>query len=201
RVGPDHGSKIGRTNARKEFGHATFRQPDEKFAVHRQLRSDGPKQQIEGQAHDDDGERAWNDLLLLEKIELSPEDQEQEPDPGDGHRTRVQMTERVGDFGKRVAAIGLQEVHISLVILGEANSVRDLLEDQDDADGGQHALDDAIRDIVGKNPCPYEAQHDLDSSRDHYGSEKSLVAPERLNRREYNDSETRGGSADSQGGP
>ena len=70
------------------------------------------------------------------------------------------------------------ERQVPLRVRVVAEDVRDLLEDQDDADRGEQPLDDAGREEGGQKPGPGHAQDDLDDPGDDDGQEERLVRPE-----------------------
>ena len=50
----------------------------------------------------------------------------------------------------------------------------DLLDENDDADGGQHALDDAAREVLPDNASTCDAQHQLGQATDDHGQEEGF---------------------------
>ena len=91
----------------------------------------------------------------------------------------------------------LAEVPELLLIDQPAQGVRDLLQDQDDPDGSQHALDDAEREELRKEPESEDTQRQLhqpgDDGRDQEGFPADLG-----DACSHDAGETRRGSADRQ---
>ena len=72
----------------------------------------------------------------------------------------------------------------------------DLLEEDEDADPCQHALDDRRWEVVADDACAHEAKGDLEDASEHHGDQEDLKGAELVNGAEHDDSEARSRSGD-----
>jgi hypothetical protein len=97
----------------------------------------------------------------------------------------------------RLAARRLEEV-VELVAGVPADGVGDLLQDDQQADSGEHSLDHGRGKEVGEGAGPQQAEHDLEHAREHHRQQERLEAAEILDRAEHDDRETGGGTRDAE---
>jgi hypothetical protein len=105
-----------------------------------------------------------------------PGQQDGERHQRDQQRAGGRLRHRRGDLGERVPAVGLGELQVTLVRRRVAQRVRNLLEDEDDADAGQHPLDHRGREVVADDARAQEARDDLKDAGDHDGEQEGLKA-------------------------
>ena len=91
-------------------------------------------------------------------------------------------------------AVALDEGQVAFRVDIVTDGMRDLLEDDDDADGRQHALDDRGGKEVGQYARTGEAEADLQQAGQHHRDEEGLVTAERLDGGEDDGDEARGRS-------
>ena len=80
-------------------------------------------------------------------------------------RARVDVLEGAHDLREGVLAVGLEERQVALRIGVPADRMGDLLEDDEQADPGEHPLDDRRREEVGEHARAGDAEADLDQAR------------------------------------
>ena len=86
----------------------------------------------------------------------------------------------------------MQEGDVALVILVVTEGVRDLLQDDDDADAHEHALDHAAGEVVGDHSGAGDAQDHLHDSGEHYRSEEEREGAELRDRYKHDRSQACG---------
>ncbi len=77
----------------------------------------------------------------LREARLLPPDQDGEADGAEEERAPLDGLRRLADHREGVAAVGLERLG-GEVVLVEADGVGELLQDEQDADGREHPLDD-----------------------------------------------------------
>ena len=131
-------------------------------------------------------------LLLHEG--LLPQDEDGDAHSGNKDGRGRDVVHRHGQLTEGVLAVGLHEFHIAFRIGVVPEGVRNLFEENDDADGGQHALDDAGREVQADDAGLEGAQGKLDEATDDHGEEEGLVGGQTVDAVEDNDGEARGGT-------
>ena len=90
---------------------------------------------------------------------------------------------------------------VSYRVSVKTESVRDLLQEDDDPDSREHSRDHGGWEVVRNNPRPGEAEGELNQSREDDRYEEDIESAEVLDRGQDNDGESRGWTGDSEHRP
>ncbi len=107
-----------------------------------ELWREGGERAVQADPEQDDEQRSWErsgEPALLERGVL-PEEQDPERQRRDDDGARAERAHRVPDLAECVVTIALEELELSLPRMVVAERVRDLLEDENDPDAGEHPL-------------------------------------------------------------
>ena len=85
-------------------------------------------------------------------------------------------------IAQRVVPADFRKVEVALVVLTPALCVRNLLQDDQNADTREHALDHGVRHAVGDDAQFQHTQDELQQTGEHDGNQKGLVGTDPLNR-------------------
>ena len=106
----------------------------------------------------------------------------------------------MGDFVESVEVVGLVEALIPHEIVVIAKGVGDLLEDDHDADAGQHALDDHVRDEISNDAGSQKTDAQLERTRKQHRESEGGERLQFLNGLQDDHRQTGGRAADTQFG-
>ena len=102
-----------------------------------------------------------------------PEQQNAETHRRDGHGSRRGVSQVVAQKQQNVEHfIRLRRAFSTRV----TEAVRDLLDENDDANGGQHALDDACRKVLSNDSCAGDAEQELRQASNDNRQQKGFKA-------------------------
>ena len=130
---------------------------------------------------------------------LLPKNEDHQSHRGNHRGTGTYRFEHVVQFAKGVMPVGLCESELALGVGIVPKCMGDLLENDDDANTGEHSLDDRGREVVANDASFERPQYDLNDAPQHNGDKKSLESPELLNGRQHDHRETRRRPAHAQG--
>ena len=120
------------------------------------------EEEIEESAEGDDGEGS-RDEGFFERGAV-PCEEEGEAEEADDGGAGLDVADGGEEFGEGSAAIVLLVGEVAFVVWVVADEVGELFDDEDDADGGEEALDDVGGEVVGEEAGLEETEDDLEDA-------------------------------------
>ncbi len=188
--GLEHAAEVGPRQQREHAALPHRRDLHHVRGGERPRRGGGRQQFADADANQHGGERPWHRRLL--QPGLLPQDQRRERREADEHGAGQRVGDGLPDLGEGVVAVDLGEGLVAFRVGVVAEQVRQLLEDQQQADRREQALDDVVGDEVGDAAAAQKAEGELEHAGDDDGAEEDLEAAEALDLRQHDRREAGG---------
>ena len=122
--------------------------------------TDLSEQQVDADSQQHDNERRWNDRIL-QRLQLPPEHKHSDREQPDHSGPQMKVAGNQSEFRERVFVVRLNEGHITFGVGIVPENVRDLFQNQNDADSCQQTLNHAGREEGRESSCLQQSEADL----------------------------------------